>query len=209
MAVCSNYLVATLHWWTSNMEIEKKEKEKRKRKKKKENLKKLLIGLLCYCTLLLKEFLWFSIILTSVKTIVLVRTAIVICLIISLAVHIFEDMRIWLTNFGNCIIKFLVFSATLCLLSMVFSRISFIALGTSRDMRVTTKCWVTPLPTVFTLRSSQICVCTSNGSNILSYIKTTVDDVLHWRTALWILYINPNHCHVRFKGYFNDSWLRS
>ena len=57
--------------------------------------------------------------------------------------------------------------------------ITFIAFSASGDMRVTTKCQVTLLPTVFTLRNFQVYVCTSNDSNVLSYIKITIDDILH------------------------------
>jgi len=35
MAVRGNYLVATLHWWASNMEIEKKKKKKKRKEKPK------------------------------------------------------------------------------------------------------------------------------------------------------------------------------
>ena len=66
-----------------------------------------------------------------------IRTAIAIRLIVSLAIHVFEDMRTWLTNGGSHVISFLVFHATLCLLSMVFGIVSSVALSAPGDMRAT------------------------------------------------------------------------
>ena len=115
---------------------------------------------------------------TYVKTITPVRTVIAICLMISFAIYAIEDVRTWLTNFGSHTVEFFIFSATSCLFFVMFGRMSSIAFSAPRDIRVTTKCQVISLPTVFTLRNSQVCICISNGSNILSYIKTTIDDIL-------------------------------
>jgi len=71
----------------------KKEKRKRKKKRKKTNLF-MLTGLLHYCTLLSKEFLLFSTIPISIETIMPIRTTIAVRLMISFAIHTFEDMRI-------------------------------------------------------------------------------------------------------------------
>jgi len=116
---------------------------------------------------------------TPVKMIAPVRTAMAIHLMIPFAIHTLEDVRAWLTDFGGHTVKFFIFSATPCLFSVMFSRMSSITFGTPGNMRVTTKYQVTPLPTVFTLRNSWVCVCTSNGSNVLSYVKITIDNILH------------------------------
>ena len=114
------------------MKIKKKKKRKRKR-----NLA-MLTGLLYYCTLLSKEFLLFSTIPIPIETVVPVRTAIAICLMVSLAIHALEDMRTWLINIGSCMIYFLVFHTALCFLSMVFSLMSSVALSIPEDVRATT-----------------------------------------------------------------------
>ena len=134
----SNYLVATIHWWANNIEKEngKKRKKKWKKKEKKTNLV-VLTGLLHYYTLLLKEFLLFSTMPIFVEPVTPIRTAIAIRLIVSLAIHVFEDMRTWLTNGGSHAISFLVFHATLCLLSMVFGIVSSVVLSAPGDMRAT------------------------------------------------------------------------
>jgi len=117
------------------------EKRKRKEKKEKEETNLVMLtGLLHYCTLLLKEFLLFSTMPLFVEPVVPIRTTIAICLMVSLAIHAFEDMRTWLTNIGSRTIRFLIFHTTLCFLSVVFSIISSIALSAPGDVRATTKC---------------------------------------------------------------------
>ena len=120
-------------------EKERKEKGKKKKEKKETNLV-TLTGLLHYCTLLLKEFLLFSTMPLFVELVAPIRTTIAICLMVSLAIHAFEDMRTWPTNIGSRTIRFLVFHTTPCFLSVVFSIMSSIALSTPGDVRVTTKC---------------------------------------------------------------------
>ena len=123
------------------------------KEKQKENLTKILIELLYFCTLQLEEFLQFSLIPTSIEIIVPVRIAIAIYLMVFFAIHIFEDMGTRLSNFGSHILKFFVFSTIPCLLSVVFGRICSIALGVSEDMRMTTEYHITPLSAIFTLQN--------------------------------------------------------
>jgi len=40
-------------------------------------------------------------------------------------------------------------------------------------------------------------------------IETSVDETLGLRTTLNILYINPDHCHIEFRGSFNHLEARS
>jgi len=125
------------------MKREKEKKRKKKGKKKKEEEKTnlvMLTGLLHYCTLLLKEFLLFSTMPLFIEPVVPIRTTIAIRLMVSLAIHAFEDMRTWLTNIGSCTICFLVFHTTPRFLSVVFSIMSSIALSAPGDVRATTKC---------------------------------------------------------------------
>ena len=119
-----------------DIQHDKKRKGRRNEKMKKTNLS-MLTGLLHYCTLLLKEFLLFSTVPIFVEPVMPIRTAIAICLMVSLAIHTFEDMRTWLTSNGGYVICFLIFHTTLCFLSVVFGIVSSIALGTPEDVRVT------------------------------------------------------------------------
>ena len=112
--------------------------EKRKEKEKEKQI--TLTGFLHYCTLLSKELLLFSTMPLLVELVAPIRTAIAICLMVSFAIHAFEDMRTWLTNIDSCSIHFLVFHTTPHFLSVVFSIVSSIALSAPGDVRATTKC---------------------------------------------------------------------
>jgi len=183
---------------------EKEREKKRKERKRKRNLA-TLTGSLHYCTLLSKEFLLFSPMPVPIETVAPVRTAIAIHLMVSFAIHAFEDVRAWLTVFGSRLVCFFVVHATPCFLSVVFGRVSSIAFGASGDMRTTAECRVAPLPTVLALRDIWICVGTSNGSDVASNIEASVDDVLSYRTALGIPDVHPNHHLVGFGGRFDDT----
>ena len=156
----------------------------------------MLIGLLHYCTLLSKEFLLFSTMPLSIETVARVWTTRAVCLMVSFAVHAFEDMRTWLTSNGGHAICFLIFHATPRFLSVVFGIISSIALGTPGDMRATAKCRMTPLPTVFTLRNSWVHICSANGCNKSSNVESTIDDVLCARTTLGVPDVHPYYCFI-------------
>ena len=67
-------------------------------------------------------------------------TTIAVCLMVTFAVHAFEDVWTWLAFFGGRTICFLVFHATPYFLSVVFSNVSSIALGAPGDMRAIAKC---------------------------------------------------------------------
>ena len=110
----------------------------KKEKRKKKTNQATLTELLHYCTLLLKEFLLFSTVPIFIETVTPIRTTIAIRLIVSLAIHILKDMRIWLTNIGSHVICFLVFHIAPCFLSMVFSLMSSVALSIPGDVRATT-----------------------------------------------------------------------
>ena len=84
---------------------------------------------------------------------------------------------------------------------MVFSNMSSIALGTSGDVRSTTKCYVSPLPTVLALWNPWVHISPTNGRNKSSNVKLTIDNVLCTRTTLGI----PDHCHVGFGRSFDDA----
>ena len=113
-----------------------KKRKGKKKQKEKTNLS-TLTGSLHYCTLLSKEFLLFSTMPILVEPVTPIRTAIAIHLMVSLAIHTFEDMRTWLTSNGSCTISFLVFHATPCFLSVMFGIMSSIALSAPGDVRMT------------------------------------------------------------------------
>ena len=76
----------------------------------------------------------------TIETVAPIWTTIVVCLMVAFAVHAFEDVWTRLAFLGSQMICFLVFHATSCFLSVVFSNMSSIALGIPGDMKVTAKC---------------------------------------------------------------------
>ena len=132
----------------------------------------------------------------SVEPVMPIRTAIAIHLMVSFAVHAFEDMRTWLTSNGGYVICFLIFHTTPRFLSVVFGIVSSVTLGASGDMRAAAKCRMTPLPTVFTLRNSWVHICSANSCNKSSNIELTIDDVLCTRTALGVPDVHPYYCFI-------------
>jgi len=114
----------------------------------------------------------------SIETVVPVWTTIAVRLVITFAVHAFEDMRTWFTFLGSCSICFLVLHATPCFLSVVFGHMSSIAFGTPGDMRAAAKRRMTPLPTVLALQNTWVHIGTFDSSNESSNVEATIDDVL-------------------------------
>ena len=144
----------------------------------------------------MKEILLFSIVPISIEMVAPIQTTIAVCLMIPFAVHAFEDVRTWLAFLGGCSICFLVVHTTSHFLSVVFSRMSSIVLGTPGDMRTATKCQMSPLPTVLVLQDTWVHIGTFDGSNKMSDVEAMIDAVLRQRTALGIPDIHPDHCHV-------------
>jgi len=63
-------------------------------------------------------------------------------------------------------------------------------------------------PTIFTLRDARISVSSPYSSDETSNIKALIDEVLGFCSTLSIPYVDPYDGHVRFGGYFDNSWLR-
>ena len=66
-----------------------------------------------------------------------------------------------------------------------------------------------PLPTVLTLRNSQIYIHSPNSNDIASHIKVSIDEAFHPQTILYIPNVELNNRHVRFWQYFDDSQSQS
>ena len=115
---------------------------------------------------------------------------------VSLAIHTFEDIRTWLTNVGSHTIQFHVFHTAPRFLLVVFSIVSSIALGAPRDVRATTKCRMSPLPTVLTLRNPWVHVGSTNSRNVSSNVESPIDDVLCTRTILRIPDVYPYYYFI-------------
>jgi len=132
----------------------------------------------------------------SIEVVAPIGITIAVHLMISFAIHAFEDVRTWLTIFGHQTISFLILHATPHFLSVVFSSMGSIALGASGYMRAATKCQMFSLPIVLALWNTWVHVGTFDGSDEVSNVETIIDDVLCQRTALGIPNVHPDHCHV-------------
>ena len=88
---------------------------------------------------------------------------------------------------------------------MVFGNVSSITLCTSRDVRMTAECQMVPLLTVLALWNAWVHIYTTNSSDILSNVKSIIDNVLYYGTTLRILDVYPNHCHIRLGRCFDDT----
>jgi len=181
--------------------------KKKKEKGKKETKTKLqLTELLHYCALLRKLLSFFTVPI-SIEVVAPIRTPIAVHLMISFAIHAFEDVRTWLTIFGYQMISFLILHATPCFLSVVFGSMGSIALGTPGNMRTTTKCRMSPLSTVLTLWNTWVHVGIFDSSDKTSNVETMIDDVLCQKTTLGIPDVHPDHRHVQFGRCFDNARL--
>ena len=67
---------------------------------------------------------------------------------------------------------------------------------------------MTPLPAVLALQNSRVHVRSSDHSNVIANIKTPVDKYFSVLATLYVPYINPDYCHVRFWGNLDYSQFR-
>ena len=102
----------------------------------------------------------------SIETIIPKWTGITICLMVSFAVSVFENVRTQLSFYSGQSIGISILFTTLYLLSVMFGKICFIALCTSGHIRAITRYQMFPFPTVFILWNVRVCIC-------MSYAKST------------------------------------
>ena len=93
-------------------------------------------------------------------------------------------------------------------------RVSFeVYLTTSHDtfgtMCIIYKSHIVLFAAILTLQNAGVHVHALNSCNMSTNIETSVDKTLGLRTTLNILYINPDHCHIGFRGSFNHLEARS
>jgi len=69
------------------------------------------------------------------------------------------------------------------------------------------ECGVFSLPAVLALWDAGVHVHVVNGSNKAANIKAAVDECLGCQATLKVPYVDPNYCHIRFRGYFDNVWF--
>ena len=75
----------------------------------------------------------------------------------------------------------------------------FWALNSARES------WMTPLPTVFTLRNTRVCISYSNCCNISSDVETSINKAFSLDSALCIPNFDLHNGHIRLQQYFDYS----
>jgi len=83
-----------------------------------------------------------------------------------------------------------------------------ITLDAFGSLNSTQKHRVVSPPTILALGDSRIHVCSSNGSDVVTYVEAPVDEHFGIAATLYISYINLDDYHVGFWGDFDDSRLQ-
>ena len=112
----------------------------------------------------------------------------------------FFYLKSWRVGFKICLV-------TSYYISIMFNFVRNIALDIFGTMHIIHKDSVILFPAIFALKNTQVHACTMNYTNMTFYIKVSINKIFSFKTALSILYINPDNSHIRFGRYFD--YLRS
>ena len=82
-----------------------------------------------------------------------------------------------------------------------------ITLNAFSPLDSTRKCGVTPLPAIFALGDTCVHVCSSDCSDVVTYVEASVDEKFCVLTALHIPNVDPDYGHIRLGRDFDNSWL--
>jgi len=137
-------------------------------------------------------------------------TVSIICLVITFVVNTLEEVSI---KFFFLCFKLRRVCLEICFIipyhiSMMFEFVWTIAFLILRSMWITHKCYMPLLPAVFALRDTQIHICFSDSSNILTYIEASVNKTLCSCTGLWTRNIDLYHHYIGFWECFDNLWVR-
>ena len=126
---------------------------------------------------------------------------------ITLAVDTFKCIRAQFTllGFEARRVHLKVCLATPGEMTIVFNLVQSITLDVPRALEATSEGGMSPLSVVLALQDSRIHIHTSNGSNITTNIKASIDECFGQRTTLRIPDVNPNNSHVQFWRDFDNS----
>jgi len=128
---------------------------------------------------------------------------------IAFAIQIFKVVRTQFTLliFQTRRVDLEVHFAALSIVSVMFNLVRSIILYTSKALKSACKHYIFLFPAVLILENFQIYVHFSYSCDIVSDIKTSVDETLSFSATLYILYIYLDNSHIQFWRHFNDSWF--
>ena len=86
----------------------------------------------------------------------------------------------------------------------MFNSIRAIAFLAFITVNMASKSGMTPLPTILALENTRIYVGSSNSSNMMSYIETSVNKAFSFHIILRIPGIDLNDSHIRFLIYLDN-----
>ena len=134
------------------------------------------------------------------------QTQIWVGLVVTPTVQIFKCVWVWFSFlcFELWRICFFVCFAAPSKFTVIFWLVT-IAFDALRSLDSARKHWMTPFPTVFTLKYTQIHISTLNSSNILANIEASVNKSFSFTTALNIPNIYPDNGHVWLRRDLDDS----
>ena len=90
---------------------------------------------------------------------------------------------------------------------MVFRFMRAITLNAFGTLDMTCECGVTPPPAIFALRYARVYSCSPDSSDVVAYIKISVDEKFSVMAALNIPNVDPDYGYIRLGGYFDNSQL--
>jgi len=96
-----------------------------------------------------------------------------------------------------------------CYLSVMFYFMRTVAFDTFRSMHTTHEGHISLFLTILTLIDTRIHICSLNCCNVTSDIEAFVDVTFGLGTTLRVLFINPNHCYIRFRKNLNNMGVES
>jgi len=145
----------------------------------------------------------------SVELVLPEQTCYWVCLMLSLTVGTFEGVWTQFAFFGfkvqriNFVIHFVALSEFVVILWFVRSVVlyAFWALNSARES------WMTPFPTVFTLRNTRVYISHSYHCNIPSDIETLIYKAFSLDSTLGIPNVNSHNHHIKFGRYFDHPWF--
>ena len=132
-----------------------------------------------------------------------------ISLIVSFAIGALERVRAGfaLLGFESGWVNFIISFTAPTELSVMFRLVGAIAFGTSCSLDPTRHGGMAPLPTVLAEWNTGVHVCASDGGDMVSYIKASVNKHFCVLTALNVPDVDPHYGHVRFWRDLDYSWF--
>jgi len=117
-----------------------------------------------------------------------------VSLVISFAIGALEQMRARFTllGFKSRRISFVISLTTPTELSMMFQLVRAVTFNAFCSLNPARQGGVTPFPAILTKQDARVHVCTSDGGDEVSNVKTPVNEHFRILTALNVPNVNPN-----------------